>query len=333
MPGKPRMGHYARYGIPPEMKPMADRKVLITGSSGMLGTDLCRELSGVYDVYGADIAAGRGILDAGKSFACDITDKDNVFDVVAKARPEVVIHTAAWTDVDGCEKDKEKAFNINTAGAKNVALACRESGAVMVYISTDFVFDGKKSGPYKESDKTCPLNIYAGSKLGGEEAIRDVLKEHFILRTSWLYGKRGKNFVDTIIENAGSGKELRVVSDQAGSPTYTADLAGAIGALLVKIFAQDGQDREKGYGVYHISNSGSVSWYEYAKTILDLIGSSVKVAAITSEELGRPALRPAMSTLDTSKFSRFTGFKARDWKSALKEYIKSKNQERSCLKN
>ncbi len=294
-------------------------KVLITGSSGMLGTDLCRELGGDYEVYGADVVASCQLPVASKSFVCDITDAKNISNVISKVKPDLVIHTAAWTDVDGCELGKDKAYKINSFGAENVALGCKQTGAVLIYISTDFVFDGKAKSAYRETDKPNPVSIYGDSKLLGENAIDRILTGYFIIRTGWLYGKSGKNFVDTIIEKAGLEKELKVVDDQVGSPTYTKDLTKAIRILLDRsqLPVASGQR----HGIYHVSNSGSVSWYEYAKTILKLTGSETKIIPITSKELNRPAKRPAMSVLDNSKFTAFTGYKMRDWKEALKDYL------------
>ncbi|MDD5429037.1 MAG: dTDP-4-dehydrorhamnose reductase, partial [Candidatus Omnitrophica bacterium] len=205
-------------------------KILIIGSGGMLGADLCEELGNGYDLVGSDLAPAKR-AGATNFIECDITDKGSVKDVIDKVKPQIVIHAAAWTDVDGCERDREKAYRINASGTENVAVACKNAGAILIYISTDFVFDGKKKEPYTEEDKTGPLNIYAASKLAGEEAVRKNLKEYFILRTSWLYGAGGKNFVDTIIAKAGTEKELKVVRDQSGSPTYTKDLACAIHRL------------------------------------------------------------------------------------------------------
>ncbi|MFA6321570.1 MAG: dTDP-4-dehydrorhamnose reductase [Candidatus Omnitrophota bacterium] len=295
-------------------------KVLIIGSSGMLGVDLCKELGGKYELYGID-SRTSAICDLAQKFIkCDITDAKFVSEAVLKVKPRVVIHTAALTDVDGCERDKEKAYLVNCIGTKNVAAACKDAGAALIYISTDFVFDGKKKQPYNETDETNPLNVYAESKLRGEDAVRETLKDHFILRTSWLYGKHGKNFVDTIITKAGTEKELKVVDDQVGSPTYTGDLAKAIHKLLDKAVLSHGPE-VRGQGTYHVSNSGSVSWYGYAGEILKLMGSGTKIVPITSQELGRPANRPAMSVMDGSKFAEFTGHKMRDWKLALQEYV------------
>ncbi|MFH0763957.1 MAG: dTDP-4-dehydrorhamnose reductase [Candidatus Omnitrophota bacterium] len=298
-------------------------KVLITGSSGMLGADLSSELGKYYEVYGLDISVG---VDAERCLECDITDGDKISERISKIKPEIVVHAAAMTDVDGCESDKEKAYKINSEGTGNVAAACKESGAALIYISTDFVFDGKKSSPYVESDKPNPLSVYADSKLKGEEAVAKFLKNYFILRTGWLYGKHGKNFVDTILEKAKTGKALKVVDDQIGSPTYTKDLAKAIRVLIDQEYSNQVRSvrlttRSNLVRIYHVSNSGSVSWYEYAKEILRLAGSGAEVVPISSGELNRPARRPAMSVLDNSKFIRFTGYKMRNWKDALKEYI------------
>ncbi|MFA6078635.1 MAG: dTDP-4-dehydrorhamnose reductase [Candidatus Omnitrophota bacterium] len=309
-------------------------KVLITGSSGMLGIDLCQELGKDFELCGVDIADRAGLT--GKRpirqacfYECNISYKHGIARIVRETMCDIVIHTAAWTNVDGCELDRKKAFAINSAGAKNVAYACKISDVPLIYISTDFVFDGKKKRPYKETDSTHPLSVYGESKLAGEDAVRKVLKKHFIVRTSWLYGRHGKNFVDTIIEKAGTVDCLRVVEDQVGSPTYTKDLAKAIHLLLDKAFetqvvsrkSQDTRAQVKGYGIYHVSNSGATSWYRYTKEILRVAASRTKVIPISSKELSRPAKRPAMSVMDNSKFERFTGCSMPNWKNALKRYL------------
>lgn len=299
----------------------------------MLGVDLSQGLYHDHEVFGADILrrsshAGRQAPFAIRGFyKLDITKKQNVLAIIRNLNPDVIIHAAAWTDVDGCELDPKKAYQINSEGTKNVAGACKAIGATLIYLSTDFVFDGKKKNPYKETDKTNPLGIYADSKLKGELTIKRILKKYFILRTSWLYGKHGKNFVDTILKKAETEKVLKVVDDQVGSPTYTKDLAKAIHALLGKIVGswELGVGSRAGfnlpYGTYHVSNSGSVSWYDYAKEILKLAKSQTKVMPISSKELDRPAKRPKMSILDNSKFVKFTGYKMRNWQEALKEYV------------
>jgi dTDP-4-dehydrorhamnose reductase len=306
-------------------------KVLITGSSGMLGVDLSQELDGKFEVFGMDVVR-RSSSVVRKFYKCDITKKQEVADFIKRVNSDIVIHAAAWTDVDGCELDPKKAYKVNSEGTKNVALACKSAGVPLIYISTDFVFDGKKKSAYVEDDRTNPISAYGDSKLKGEEAVRDILKEYYILRTSWLYGRHGKNFVDTILAKAKSEKALQVVNDQVGSPTFTRDLAKAIRALLDTFSSKlpgphstragAGEARSsKGYGIYHVSNAGSVSWYEYAKEILRLARSGTKVDPISSKKMGRPAKRPAMSALDNSKFIKFTGYRMRNWKEALRDYI------------
>jgi len=287
-------------------------RVLVTGSSGMLGTDLARELKTEYEVIGADVVSNPKSA-VHRFYKADISDGKSIAALFDKVKPVIVIHAAAWADVDGCELDSKKAYLINTEGTNNVALACKKIGATLIYISTDFVFDGRKKKLYKENDRTNPLNTYADSKLKGEAKVKKTLKKYFILRSSWLYGKYGKNFVDTIVGKAKKVRILKVVDDQVGSPTYTIDLARAIHALMDKA-CED-------YGVYHISNSGNISWYEYAKTVLKLAGIKAKVTPISSGELNRPAKRPAMSVMDSSKFESVTGYKMRGWKSALREYL------------
>ena len=289
-------------------------RILITGSGGMLGIELSRELRGSYDVFGTDIfRVQKSELRGQKYFGCDITDRKGIAALLKKVNPDIVVHTAAWTDVDGCELDRKKAYRINTDGTKNVALACKSIDAILVYMSTDFVFDGKKNKPYKERDKASPLGVYADSKLKGEVEVKKTLKRYFILRSSWLYGKHGKNFVDTVIVKAEKAGILKIVNDQVGSPTYTKDLASAIRALIDK--------RIKDFGVYHVSNSGRVSWYRYAKEIVRISGIKAKILPISSKELARPARRPSMSVMDNSKFAKVSGYKMRGWKSALQEYL------------
>ncbi len=287
----------------------------------MLGLDLWEVMDKHYDVYGTDIVDHRPETVDKKFIVGDITDYKSISGILKKIVPDIVIHTAAWTDVDGCEIDRKKAYKVNFFGTKNVALACRNTGALLFYISTDFVFDGKKKQPYKENDIPNPINIYSDSKFKGEEALKKILKKYIIIRTSWLYGSCGKNFVDTIISKTKSEKTLKIVDDQIGSPTYTKDLAKAIHRLLDKMRPKTIDYRPRYYGIYHVSNSGSVSWYKYAKEILRLTGSKTKVIPISSDNLDRPAKRPAMSILDNSKFKRFTGYKMRNWKYALKEYL------------
>ncbi|MBU0549327.1 MAG: dTDP-4-dehydrorhamnose reductase, partial [Candidatus Omnitrophica bacterium] len=234
---------------------MAETKVLVTGSKGMLGSILTEVLSAEFEVKGIDIEDS------------DIIDTEKTTKIIKNYNPGIIIHTAGFTDVDECELNQKKAFSINSLGTKNVAGAANEVGATLFYISTDYVFDGKKSIPYTESDIPNPVNIYGKSKLEGEEIIRNNLTKYFILRTSWLFGPRGKNFVSTILQKAKENDRLQVVDDQVGSPTYTLDLADAIRFLLSTL---NSQLLSGYYGIYHITNAGSCSWYEFAKEIIFL---------------------------------------------------------------
>ena len=297
---------------------MKDR-ILITGASGMLGTDLCLNFLKKYDVCGADLA-GPKIKERCpaqvKFYKLDITDRLGTIKLINDIKPAIVVHAAAYTDVDGCEKDKSAAFNVNADGAGNVALGCKKINATLFYISTDFVFDGKKTEPYTEDDDTNPINIYGESKLAGERLVVQNAGSHVIVRTSWLFGKCGKNFVDTIIGLAKTRKEIKVVDDQIGSPTYTADLAKAIFKLAEITMAKPVKD------IYHISNNGKVSWYEYTRRILEYAHiADVKVTPITSEELDRPAKRHKMSALNNSRYQKTTHDKMRDYNEALQEYL------------
>jgi len=300
------------------MKP----RVLITGSSGMLGVDLCQELRKDHIVTGTDAVTMLPGHHVTRFWKGDVTDKKGIADIISKALPDVVIHAAAMTNVDGCESRRKKAYTVNAKGAEYVAAACKRCGATMVYISTDFIFDGRKKSAYTETDRPHPLSVYADSKFKGEKAVKKALKRYFILRTSWLYGRHGKNFVDTIIAKAKTEPMLKVVSDQVGCPTYTKDLAKAIHVLLDKVTSY--QSPVTSYGIYHVSNAGKVSWCDYAREILRLTGSKTKVVPATSKEIAAkyPARRPAMSVLDNTKFKRFTAYKMRPWKEALKAYLK-----------
>ena len=296
------------------------KRILITGSSGMLGAALCNVCSENYEIYGVDTISPC-IKNAIEFAILDITDEAGTIEFIGHIKPDFIIHAAAYTDVDGCEGSEEKAYAINSSGAQNVASAAKEIGAFLFCISTDFVFDGKKNTPYTEQDEPHPINIYGQSKLEGEKAIAEVLDKYAIIRTSWLFGKGGRNFVDAILAQAGKKKELKVVKDQAGSPTYTGDFAKAITELMR--YTEKGPSER----LYHVTNSGSVSWYEYAAEILDLAGlKNVKLSPITSSELNRPAMRPKMSILDNSRYQKLTGDTLRSYKEALKEYISERRK-------
>ena len=279
---------------------------VVIGSEGMLGTDLVTVLnkSGT-EVIGLDIDD------------IDITQPESVHQVLDGYRPGLIINVAALTDVDGCETRQEEAFGVNAHGPAHLAEFAAETRAFFLHLSTDYVFDGMGKVPYKEFDKTNPIGVYGKSKAKGEALVRELLPDqHCIVRTQWLYGLHGKNFVETILNAAQSREVLRVVDDQYGSPTYTRDLAGALVTLC----------GTRVCGTIHVTNSGETTWYAFASEIIKLKGvPGVRVEPIRSEELSRPAPRPAYSVLDNSRYAGLTGTRLRDWKDALKEYLEQKD--------
>jgi len=275
-------------------------KVLVTGAKGMLGTDMVDVLSGEHRVIGVDIGE------------VDITDARATETLIFEAEPQIVVHTAAYTDVDGCESNIRHAYRVNAIGTRNIALACRKVGAAMLYVSTDFVFDGVKREPYLERDRPNPLNVYGFSKYAGEQFVASLLAEHYIIRTAWLYGENGKNFVTTMMRLADEQGKLKVVDDQFGSPTYTVDVALAVARLIAT-----GK-----YGTYHMVNTGQVSWCGFARKVLELSGRHrVPVKPISSEQLSRPAIRPAYSVLQNSALELTIGVTIRLWETALEDFI------------
>lgn len=282
----------------------------------MLGIDLMERLAASHEPVGVDLAHRaeprqdvQGMLPGN----FDILDESAVRSTVAAIKPDWVIHCAAYTNVDGCEKEPDKAYAVNAAGAGNVARACWGAGARMLYVGTDYVYDGRKGSPYVETDKTGPLNVYGDSKLKGESEAQGVLPDALIVRTAWLFGLNGPNFVEAILGQVGKRDELDVVDDQVGSPTFTIDLADALVRLV------DGGAS----GIVHVSNEGNCSWHGFAVRILELAGvAGMKVNPITTEKLGRPALRPAWSVLSKDKYASVTGHRLRGWEDALAEYMK-----------
>jgi dTDP-4-dehydrorhamnose reductase len=271
--------------------------ILVVGANGMLGQDLMALLG--------DRACG---VDIGE---IDITSMESVMEVLHSTKPEVVINCAAYTDVDGCESNAEKAMEVNGEGVGYLALVCREISALLVQISTDYVFDGGKGTPYIEDDPPHPLCVYGESKLAGEMNAA-ISPEYLIVRTQWLYGLHGKNFVETMLRLAVDKEELSVVDDQTGSPTWTVDLAKAIVALV-----------DKGCrGIYHVANSEFCSWNEFAKAIFKAEGLAVLVKPMTTDELNRPARRPLYSTLECGKLAGDAGVRMQSWRTALHEYLK-----------
>lgn len=270
----------------------------MTGAKGMLASDIQRVLSPKEEL----IPFSKEEL--------DITDSKKVIEVISSLKPDVVIHCAAFTNVDQCELEPDKAYLVNTVGTWAVASACAQVNATMVYISTDYVFDGRKNNPYVEIDEPNPLNVYGKSKLGGEKVI-SFLHRYFIVRTAGLYGSKGKNFVTTILSKAKEGQPLKVVADQVVSPTYTYDLAEAISQLIYSPF----------YGIFHIVNQGEVSWYEFAREILRLAGIDTPVKPITSSEWPSPAKRPPYSALRSLAWESFGFPPLRRWRSALSDFL------------
>ncbi|MDK2798764.1 MAG: dTDP-4-dehydrorhamnose reductase [Clostridiales bacterium] len=271
------------------------KKVLITGGDGQLAKALLNT-ENLFKV----IALNKKQL--------NILCNDQVLNIIEKMQPNVVIHCAAYTKVDECEHNIQTAYDVNYAGTKNIAFACKKVEATMIYISTDYVFDGKKGAPYTEQDIPSPINVYGYTKLLGEQIVKATLDKYFIVRTSWLYGGHGKHFVNTILQLAKKNSEIRVVNDQIGCPTYVMDLAQAVFKLI---------DTEA-YGIYHASNSGYCSWYQFANEILKCSGNrNALLIPITSDELNSAAKRPNNSSLINTKGI----YQFRNWKEALHEYI------------
>ena len=276
-------------------------KYLVTGYNGQLGYDIVRELKnrGVNDT---DIIP-TDVKDM------DITDRDAVIKKVTDIKPDVIFHNAAWTNVDGAEDSKELCEKVNYLGTKNMVDAAKMVGAKIVYISTDYVFDGTKDGMYEVNDQTNPLSVYGMTKYQGEEAVRSY-NNHFIVRISWVFGINGKNFIRTMLKLSESRNELNVVADQVGSPTYTVDLA----RLLVDMVSTNK------YGTYHANNEGFCSWAEFAKYIFDSSNIDMKVNAIPTSSYPQKATRPLNSklskkSLDDAGFNRLP-----DWKDAVNRY-------------
>jgi dTDP-4-dehydrorhamnose reductase len=273
--------------------------IVVAGARGMLGRDLL-------ELFGAE---ARGVYHD----EMEVSDAASVAKVLTMLKPKVVINAIACTDVDGCETHRERAFAVNGEGVRNLALVTKDIGARLVQVSSDYVFDGSKGTPWLEDDPVNPLSVYGSSKLQGEENAR-LNPDHLIVRTQWLYGMHGKNFVETMLRLGAERNEVAVVDDQIGSPTWTVDLSLAIRALLEK-------DRR---GTYHAANAGSCSWCDFARTIFREAGLKTQVRPITTEELGRPAPRPRYSVLDCSKLTRDSGFVPEFWSEALKKYLNAR---------
>jgi dTDP-4-dehydrorhamnose reductase len=270
----------------------------------MLGRELIRE------------AAARGVeLAAWDRAAVDVTDADAVRRAVEAASPALVLHAAAWTDVDGCEQDPERAMLVNGRGTANVAAACRAAGCRLITVSTDYVFAGDKDGPYEETDSPDPISAYGASKLAAEEATLALGAAGAVARTAWVYADHGRNFLLTMLQLGAERSELRVVDDQRGSPTFAADVAAALLDLA----------RAGGSGVYHVTNAGSVTWNGFARRIFDLAGMNVTVTPVTSAEFPRPAPRPANSVLRNTRFAKEGIAAVPGWEDALRRCLERRS--------
>lgn len=277
-------------------------KVLVFGGQGMLGSDLVPIIGQHHEV----------IAPAIDEF--DITNREMVRDKIMASPPSVVVNCAAYTLVDKAEEEREQAFAVNAFAAQNLALACAESGTALCHVSTDYVFDGTRrmSTPY---DCTGPLNVYGMSKLAGERMIQWAMSRFYIIRTSWLYGWHGRNFVEAILERAAGPDDLRVVYDQVGAPTWSVSLSNAIARLI----------ETDAYGIYHFTDDAcdGVSWYDFAVEILAQAGMAKNVKPVTTPEFPRPARRPANSMLDCTLIEML-GIRRDDWKHSLKRYIEGR---------
>lgn len=278
-------------------------RILIIGSNGLLGSDLLEHWTG-------DTLIPANSRDA------DIRDLDEVRRLVSSHSPDWIILTAGYTDVDGSERDPVLAFAVNRDGTRNVSTAARELGAKLCYLSTDYVFNGSSTRPYEPGDPVHPLNAYGASKAAGEQAVETEGENWVIVRTSWLFGASKQCFPEKVLEAADSQPELKVVTDQIGSPTYTRDLAGAIRELVLKDVR----------GIVNITNSGTCSWYEFAKEILQRAGRNTRISPITSAEAGRLARRPTYSALSPKVLTSY-GIFLRSWQEALEAYLADLKQK------
>ena len=266
-------------------------KALITGAEGMLGMDL----SPVLEDYGYEV------LEFGHN-KLDILNSKKVCEVIREEKPDIIFHCAAYTNVDNAEADYEKAYAVNVTGTENIAKASEENGAVLIYISTDYVFDGEKTTPYAPQNAVNPINNYGLTKLKGEEAVKKICSKYYIIRTSWLYGHHGKNFVETML-SLKDKEEIKVVDDQIGCPTWTVELAEGIIKVL-----------NKPYGIYHICGSGSASRYEFAKEIFKQRGIKANITPCKTEDFPCIAKRPKYSVMDNSGLCK-------DWHISLEDYL------------
>lgn len=285
-------------------------KVMVIGAGGMLGRDLVPALAAAgHEAIAADLRPVEGV-----TLTLDMTDRAALAGAIATECPDAIALLAAFTDVDGAEQDEAAAYRVNALGPWNVALEARAHDLPLLYVSTDYVFDGQKGSSYDEYDSPNPQSVYGRSKRAGEIHVERLCPRHFIARTSWLYGHHGKNFVETMLKAAAERPELRVVHDQWGAPTWTVDLAATIVRLL-------GSDR---YGTYHVTGQGATTWFDFAQEILRQGGLATPVYPQTTQELNRPAPRPAYSVLRNRALD-LGGFIAMPrWQDSLRSYMKGR---------
>lgn len=281
-------------------------RAVVIGAAGQLGSDIIRTWPD-----GETVGLSHS--------AIEVVDRQRVFEVLRSQAPEVVVNCAAFHNVDACEAEPERAFAVNALGAMNVADACQAVGATLVFISTDYVFAGDSGPAYVEPDAPGPLNVYGVSKLAGEHLVRSRLERHYIVRTSGLYGTvgasgKGGNFVERMLQLAGKGENIRVVDDQVLSPTFTYDLAEKLHELVAT-----GR-----FGIYHITNSGSCSWYDFAAKVFELTGTRASLTRTTTEEFGAKARRPPHSVLASSALREVGLAPLRPWTEALVDYLRRK---------
>lgn len=275
-------------------------KIIVTGANGQLGTEL------VYQLKNSEVE----IFPFTKE-ELDITNLDHVYEVTRKIQPNIIINAAAYTKVDKAETERELAFSVNAYGQRNLAIAAEEVGAKICYISTDYVFDGLATEPYEEHAVVNPLGVYGKSKYAGEQLTQTLSTKYFIVRTAWVYGEYGPNFVKTMLRLSEERTELGVVHDQIGSPTYTVDLA----SFVIELVKSDK------YGIYHCTNSGTCSWYEFAKAIFEEVGKDIIVNPLTTDQYPTPAKRPNYSVLGNTTLI-VNGFSPiRHWREGLKAFL------------
>jgi dTDP-4-dehydrorhamnose reductase len=278
-------------------------RIAIFGATGLLGKALTKQ-------WTDDEITGLGSKDA------DVRDPRQVLDVVQATRPDWIVLAAAYTDVDGCESHRDLAFDVNCRGALNVAQAAKQQGSRLLFLSTDYVFDGTKSSPYETTDPRSPRSVYGKSKAEAEVQLERILPGCCILRTSWLFGVGGKCFPDTILKLAASRKEIEVVNDQRGSPTYSADLACALIQLC----------RQGAGGIVHVTNRGDSTWYEFARQIVSNAGAATTIGPTTTEKFVRPAQRPKYSVLSPKSLEHY-GISMPTWQDGLRQYLVERQAE------